>query len=525
MKKNHLLIGGMATLMLLAAAAVVVVRNSYADRIGELEEQVEQMRQQERQSAIDRRVSQQMEEIAYGQQALSEERSREAIHQSEIAREMTLRSEAERKNAVLAQAKAEASAREARESFAVAEQQRMEADRQRRQADSQRRQAEYAKTVADTLNYISLAQNIASQSFSIYKAGEREMGNMLAYTAYLFTHDYHGNIYAPSVLRAITQSAEARHEWKTHRGNVSDISCFPNGKRMLTVSSYGEVFIHDPSGGQLNTKQLISDRHLCFRDVLVLTDGTTYAISHTGHLVVIGKGSDKVVTLDGVKRPFAVASCGTNNLVIVGERSLAFYDRKMDKVVSTLPLAYKVVCVGRRASIPLLFDDKGMMHSLSGDGRLTSERQPFQGLVTAYACSDDGRFSAYGTLDGTIYLTDSRGGTKKLVGHLSQVSKVRFIKDRLFSSSYDGKLLFWPILDMHVQPVTLLQTNSWITSFSLDVSQEYMWIGCADGSLSNYLISIPLIAQRLKRNVKRNFTENEWQYYIGRGIPYRNIKE
>ena len=159
---KKVLIGGLAGSLLVVAAAVLLVRNSYTKRIGQLENQIEDMKKQERQSAIDRRVSKQMEEIAYGQQALSEERSREAIRQSEIAQKMTLRSEEERKNALKAQARAEESARQARESYQVAEQQRKEADLQRQQADLQRQQAVHAKLVADTLNYLSLARTLGS---------------------------------------------------------------------------------------------------------------------------------------------------------------------------------------------------------------------------------------------------------------------------------------------------------------------------------------------------------------------------
>ena len=36
--------------------------------------------------------------------------------------------------------------------------------------------------------------------------------------------------------------------------------------------------------------------------------------------------------------------------------------------------------------------------------------------------------------------------------------------------------------------------------------------------------TLPLIAQRLKQNVKRNFTRDEWNYYVGKGIPYRELR-
>ena len=51
-----------------------------------------------------------------------------------------------------------------------------------------------------------------------------------------------------------------------------------------------------------------------------------------------------------------------------------------------------------------------------------------------------------------------------------------------------------------------------------------MWAGEKNGTVSQYLVSLPKIAERLRRNVKRNFTQEEWNYYVGKGIPYREVK-
>ena len=95
MKRHHIIIGCMGVLLLLSVAAGLYIRHIDGERIGALESQIGELREREKQSDIDRHVSKQMEEIAYGQQMLSEERSNEAIRQSEIAQEMTRRSETE----------------------------------------------------------------------------------------------------------------------------------------------------------------------------------------------------------------------------------------------------------------------------------------------------------------------------------------------------------------------------------------------------------------------------------------------
>ena len=150
--KSVIAIGCMGALLTGLVVVGLYMRHSDSERIRELESKLGKLQKQEELSAVDRRVSRQMEEIAYGQQALSEERSREAIRQSEIAQRMTLRSEAERQNALRAQAAAEASAEEALASYQLAER--------------QRQVAEHARQVADTLNYISLGRTLGSQAYA-----------------------------------------------------------------------------------------------------------------------------------------------------------------------------------------------------------------------------------------------------------------------------------------------------------------------------------------------------------------------
>ena len=106
MNRGKVIIGCMGVLLMGTVAAGLWMQRDGQERIKALESELSVLRKQEEQSLVDRRVSQQLEKIAYGQEERAEERSREAIRQSEIAQEMTLRSEAERKRALQAQAAA-----------------------------------------------------------------------------------------------------------------------------------------------------------------------------------------------------------------------------------------------------------------------------------------------------------------------------------------------------------------------------------------------------------------------------------
>jgi len=171
-----------------------------------------------------------------------------------------------------------------------------------------------------------------------------------------------------------------------------------------------------------------------------------------------------------------------------------------------------------------LIDNNGRMHLVNDMDHLTDERVPVKGRVTSFASSKNENLSAYGMADGTIYLVDVGGKVDKLVGHLSRVTNMKFNGKRLYSSSFDGKLLFWLTSDSQIKPITLFQSASWLNCFTFDNRKEFIWAGGLNGNISQYLISLPLIAQRLKNNVNRNLTKEEWDHYVGKGIPYRRMK-
>ena len=377
------------------------------------------------------------------------------------------------------------------------------AERQREEANEQRRQAVHAKQVADTLNYISLGRTLGSQSFSIYRTGDTEIGNMLAYASYMFTRDYGGDLYASAVFQALIQSAGGRKRWSIHNGSVTDMDFFPGTSRMLTVSTYGEIMQHEMRNGH----------------------GTGYALSHTGHLLIVTPERTETIRLENLTKPFRMEYMpGERQLLVIGERHLAVVDLTTHKVTATKQLGFNIISASRRDSRPLLFDNKGRMHLVNSIDDIRDEKVPVRGTVTAYIYNKVEGLTAYGTMDGTIYIIDKARQVHRLVGHLSQVTRLEIIGRRLYSSSYDGKLLFWMTGENQVKPITLLQAGSWITGFTQDEKKDYIWTGESNGTISQYLISLPLIAQRLKQNVKRNFTRDEWNYYVGKGIPYRELR-
>jgi hypothetical protein len=284
------------------------------------------------------------------------------------------------------------------------------------------------------------------------------------------------------------------------------------------------MFSHSIYGTQLQTKRLMSDRNYCFRDGFVAKSGKDIAVSHTGHLVVADDKQMRVISLEHIDRPFSLQDIHDGRqLLVVGENSVALFDIATEKVISTRRLDFRVVSTGRRDNKPLLFDNRGGMYLVNSLDDMKREKVPVSGQVTAFARSNSRGFTAYGMADGTIWLIDAKGKTYKLVGHLSQVTKLEFDAYRLYSSGYDGKLLLWMTSDPQIKPITLFQSATWLSDFTFNKDMSSIWTGEYNGTVTEYLISLPKIAQRLRQNVKRNFTQEEWDYYVGKSIPYREV--
>ena len=520
MKKRELIGYGVGLLLAGTTATGFLKWRSEHQKVEDLQQQLATLQKQEMRSAIDRSVSAQMEEIANEQREISDEKREEALQQTRIANEMRLRSEMERQNALIAEQNAVASEKKAREASEVAE-------AQRQMAEHQRIQAEFAKRTADTLSYIALGRSLGSISTIQYQAGNTEMADLLSYASYLYTQRYRGDIYNPAVLQSLMRSSQSVNVWSEHAGVITNLEYLPNeDNRFVSISNYGEILLSEHKGNQLTTTALFNNPDYDFRDVIIVKNtGYIYAVSRTGHIVSIAKGDKqpKVIACENIVHPLRIHAINDNNLLVIGESSIGLFDMKRNLITNVQQLPFKVTMGSRKNGLPILFDDQGRMHLVSGLSDITTERVPVEGQVTAYCESKNTGLEAYGMIDGTIWMKDKNGKMQKLVGHQSRISKMKLNGRRLYTSSYDGSVNLWICDNEKIEPMTLLQTSNWIMHFQFDSTKETFMMGDAKGNLTAVNISINKMVEAMKQRLKRNLTTEEWNYFIGQNVPYETF--
>ena len=517
--KKKTIAEGVAGLVLLGTA-VTGLTGWYNEhqQVLDMERQMLELRQEEKRSAVVRSVSKQMEELAYQQRAISDEQREEALQQKKVADEMRQRSEVERQNAIVAQNQAIASEQQAQEARQVAEEERL-------MAEHQRIQAEFSKRVADTLSFIALGRSLGSLSSIQSQLGNTDLANLLAYSSHYYTHLYRGDVYYPTVFSSLMLASQSMQSWFRHNGAIMGMANLPNDNNsILTVSSYGEIMLHTKKNDQLESQTLFSNKDFDFRDVYVDKAGVIYAASREGQLVVVKGKTPTVVPLNMLTHPQAVTPLDEQNLLLIGEDGLAVYDTQRAMFTASRVLDFRVTAASRYDNKPLLFDDRGRQHLVNTIDELESSPIPVKGRVSAFASSKNTEKRAYGMTDGTIYVYDERNGiVTKLQGHLSRISKMKLNGHQLYSASYDGSVNLWNTASEKVEPMPLLSASSWITTLIFDSSKEHAWIGDYQGNIIEALMSVPMMVDIIHGKLKRDFTKDEWNYYIGDKVPFESF--
>lgn len=489
---------------------------SQLEKTESLEQQLAELGQKEKQSVIVQHISTQMEEIAREQQIISDERRKEAEEQTIVANEMRMQAEQEQQRAHQAELAARESERKAVEASDVAE-------TQRQLAVQRQQEAEYSRSVADTLSYIALARSLGAQAVNQQNTGNRELAALLSYASYLFTKRYNGDVYNPAIYEALALTSENNVQWSVGRGTITQSLMVPNTNNILALSNYGEITYNEFKNGRQYTRTIYANSKYDFRDIII-RDDTYYIISYTGHLLKV-KGNDiQEVLLEGVSHPFRLFCKVDGQLIVTAERNVLLVDANTLKVIKTLPLNFECRIAGNDASHVYLFGVKGGMYSVDFQlSKVTSEKLPFSQPVTTCNFNIENGDKAFGTSDGTIYYFEPSGQMHRLVGHRSRISRVKFENDLLFSTSYDGTVKFWNTSYDKIEPITVMNTNQWIGTFTVSKDKEHIWTGEQNGNLNYTTISVELMADKVLANLKRNFTQEEWEYYIGNQIPFETF--
>lgn len=491
------------------------------------------------QAEIVKRVSLQMEDIAYQQKEVSDHQRERAEEQSKLALANAERAEMESRLARDAEQKAINALREA-------DAQRANAVRQEGLAKEQLAQARLQKSITDTLSFRTMGRTIGRSAITFSNSGDHELAQTLAYASYYFINRYNGNTHITECFQALAATTDSQVRYNLQHKSPVNAICSSGKLAAIAVTGYGEI-MKMQYAPQFVPKMLFKDKSYDFRDVKAGSDGKVYALSYNGKICIIspdGTIMKKETQAEKCKKIFMTSN---NTCVIVGEKSITWYQpasgkettRTFDKTISASFLDEN--------GITELYFKNGTYATALPSGEVKSAKSPVTGEVTAVAYEPTNGFKYYGFADGAIHVKNKHNNHLDLVGHTARITSIAVSGDFMAATSYDHQLHFWDMTKLHYpnanslystksfytqsshdknitptewQVPTNLEYTGWPLTVTFDQFSKTIWVGSSDGGIELTCTSTDDMANTLKKSLKRNLTTEEWEQYIGIGVPY-----
>lgn len=509
----------------------------YERTVAELNDRVAELEDKELSAMVTKRVSEQMEDIAFQQKTISDRQRDRAERQSRIA-------DMERGKAEMERGLAREAERQAVKAARQADSMRLLAERQTIVATQERQDALAARAKADTLFYNSLGKLLAQNAIAQSDAGSGELASLLSFASWHYVNSYGGDVYQQDVFTSLLRTAgNSMKLTGTLVGSVRSMAKIGDdgekgGDTFVAVSDYGEIAVLVPQredGGQAaryNTTTIFSDCKCVFRDVCTDPSGACYALDITGKLV------RRHVTTPQMATPPLQLPQGRwehllrrsdGKLVAVAHDKVAWVDGKTMTVAAAVEVEDGIAEAGLLDDELLLFCNSGRMIDFKGYERQASlpVTMPKGEVVTAFGYMADKGWLVLGTGTGPIYIYDRNGKLlSSLHGHTGRITHLEPASWMLVSSSYDHTVRLWDMRDITslVTPVNITY-DRWPLCFVTDERRHTIRVGMEGGDIRSVNVSAEGNALSTQKNITRDFSSDEWEYYIGKEVPYRTFRK
>lgn len=499
-----------------------------------LRQELEQMRSEAEQAAVVRRVSQQMEEIAYQQKELSDSAAIEAQRQSVLAQNNARKAEEESRRARQAQHEAMIERQHAEREAQLA----MEAERE---AIMMRDEAQQQRQKSDHLMYLTIARTLSGLAVTNFDNRNTEIGKVLTLQAYRMLRDGGGNLYTSEMYSAVSQSLglQQTYNFPTH-SYVNDIDLIPAPNvGVVAVSTYGEVVMFTLRKGHTRAEQrvLFADKSYYFKsvvpneDCMVLMDqaGSLYTMTYDGRI------SEKWQSLTDVKVEYIYRLKNRHLLVKCNDR-LIWVNYKNHKRLIEYPCPKPLEAIyvynddSDSPECIYLFMEGGLCHKIDPVGRFLSEIQLGYDTYGNEAFVDKNGVFYVGLDNGQVSHTMSGMKSNVFSNHISMINGI-YVQDSICATvAQDHKVCISDLRLLSrakehewVEPATYT-TQGWpwvmATTSSPDFPMNLLWIGCSNGEVIQMPMLMSEMGKALENAGIRNMTRSEWSEYVGNNLDY-----
>ena len=297
---------------------------------------------------------------------------------------------------------------------------------------------------------------------------------------------------------------------------------------LLSASQYGELFLWKTSGNDLIRERVwIDDPKYDFRKIeLDKTSGRFFVLSFTGQVISIdGEGNLSEIPLPG---DACVGMGVIRGDLFVASKKGDIWKAQVNKWNFTLVYHHPHTITACEISDKGLIvgDDQGSVYRIDERGQATVLADRVKQPVTCVYSDAHSGILMIGYKSGLVVLDDVRDGVfSELSGHISPITAIRFLGGRLFTSSYDGTVRLWNINNENKTASSIVyRPSEWIHTFIINPDGERIFAGDEKGNLSSVSISPDYMASEIRSRLTRDFTREEWDYYIGEVSAYETYR-
>jgi WD40 repeat protein/energy-coupling factor transporter ATP-binding protein EcfA2 len=500
------------------------------------------------------------EKLALTEKQKAEQQGALAKEQKLVAEENALKAEKEKANAELAKQTAEEQRKIAVTNAMEADLQKLMAERASLSANEARKAAELDKQIAQKqrqlsdslksiafqseknayrLRILSIAQTLAIKSSQAKKGTYDDVIKpLLALQANNFNKAYYGKIFDPDIFTALFSASRFTQNTNEHTHNyhtdVVRAVCFsPDGKTVASTGSDGRLILANIGKFQSETKNF-SPQPFLIENLTFNQEGNKLAASTDLKSVLIydiSTNSSKPKQIQSIHKDKISSLIWFKDQIITSsfDMTVKFTDDKSYKVVKTLSLPSKPQCMSLCESLNLLITacENGDIYTfdiLKGTEFKLLKKIP-NTSISSIDCNHDGSRIACGTHEGKIIIilrANPEKNTVPIVAHKSSVTNVKFhpISNFLASASFDQTIKLWNLDIADEQPVIFDEHDNWIYSIAFSRNGERLVSGGRDKTVRTFVVNQELLVKEIEAKVNRNFSNSEWNYFIGTDIPY-----
>lgn len=515
---------------------------------------------QTKEAIAQKKIAEQQGIIAEQQKILTEEQKTIAVREQEKAINESVAAKAARKLAEEQKIQADNAQRiavqsqretEVQKEFAVGA--KNESERQKVNAQKAQKDAEKSRNDALRQRSKAIARFIAIQSNQM-PAGD-DLAALLALRAYDFNIKNGGEKDNPDVYAALSKAAGANATLLGHNDIVRVVSEPERSNNSLFASAGDDgvlnLWNYAVSSSRPTPLKNPKQTFKSIRSIIFSPDNKTIFVGTSNGQIVrwdnLTAGSLPTKTLiaqdgmvinlmirndDGKPRLISTSSIGQIRLWDIADKKL--------EVLKNVNLGVDLSTVGASPDGKYLFYATGKEQILRIEtADITKKPVSYdfsrvRGRISTMAFSPDGSQLFLGSSTGALYSAKMKSGEPLLStltgfqgSHTSGITGIAVNPDgsRIATASFDSKIKIWNLEEdlSKQQPVVLNDFNSWVLALRFTHDGKKLIASGADKTVRIWDINSASLFNEVSKKVARDLTEEEWDKYIGKDIPYEKL--